>query len=277
MADTSNAGRGDRALGQRIGALVVALFWAVPFFGIIDLLVGVVPDRFPDEYDWTSLVVISTSWGLLYAVLIPVPLVAWAVRPMAWVGPQVVVIAAAILVSGLVAPAPGQVAVALLVAASGAFARMWRPRPAWSVRRLLLGRAFWPVHALLVLGLAAALYEAWAVLDAARDGAADDITNGLEHLPMQAGFTLAVPLAAAAAVWATANRVVGWWFAIVPPAISAVWFGALCATHPDLVGSLGRTMGWCTAAWGVAVGLAVWATGYRTRPASEEPGASSAA
>ena len=232
---------------------------------------GVVPDSFPDEYDWTATVVISTSWGLLFAVLIPVPLVAWAIRPMAWVGPQVVAIATAVLVAGVAALSAGQVAVALVVAASASFPRMWRPGPGWPPRRLLLGRAFWPVHTLLALGLATALYQAWVVLDAARGGAADDITNGLEHLPMQAGFTLAVPLAAAAAVWAMAYRVVGWWFAVVPPGISAVWFGALCATHPDLVGSLGRTTGWCTAAWGVAIAVAVWATGYSTRRAAPDP------
>jgi hypothetical protein len=270
MADTSGAGRDDWALGQRVGALVVALFWALPFFGVIDLLVGVVPDQFPDEYDWTSIAVVSTSWGLLFTILVPVPLVAWAIRPMAWVGPQVVIIAAAVLVAGLAALSPGQVAVALVVAASAAFPRMWRPGPGWPPRRLLLGRVFWPVHSLLVLGLAAALREAWVVLDAARGGAADDITHGLEHLPMQAGFTLAVPLAAAAAVLAMANRVVGWWFAVVPPAISAVWFGALCASHPDLVGSLGATRGWCTAAWGVVIAVAVWGTGYSTRAAGTE-------
>jgi hypothetical protein len=247
----------------------VALWWAVPFFGIIDLLVGIVPSEFPDEYDWTPTLVISTSWGLLFTVLVPVPLIAWAVRPAGWVGPQVVAIAAAVLVAGLAALAPGQVFVALLVAASVAFPRMWRPRPAWSTRRLVATPAFWPVVALVALAFGAALLQAWHVLDLARSRAAeDDNTWGLMHLPMQAGFILAMAAASAAAVWALANRMATWWFAIVPPAASAVWFGAFCASHPDLLGSLGRTTGWCTAAWGAAVAVAVWVTGYCTRPSA---------
>jgi hypothetical protein len=105
------------------------------------------------------------------------------------------------------------------------------------------------------------------VLDTAHSGAADDDnTWGLMYLPMQAGFTLATTAAAAAGVWTLGNRVISWWFAIVPPAVSAVWFGIVCASRPDLLGSLGRTAGWCTAAWGVAIAVAVWVTGYWTRP-----------
>ena len=62
-----------------------------------------------------------------------------------------------------------------------------------------------------------------------------------------------------------ANRMASWWFAIVPPAASAVWFGVVCATHPDQLGSVGGAAGWYTAAWGIAIAVAVWATGYRTR------------
>ncbi len=257
----------DRALGSRVGAVVVALWWAGPFFGIVDLLVGIIPSKFPDEYDWTSTSVTSTSWGLLFAVLVPVPLIAWAVRPTGWVGPQVVAVAAAVLVAGLAAVAAGQVFVASLVAASAAFPRMWRPRPEWSIRRLVTTPAFWPVDALVALAFGAALFQAWDALDAAGSrAAADDSSWGLMHLPVQAGFALAVAVAAAVGVWALGNRVAGWWFAIVPPASSAVWFGIFCARHPDLLGSVGTTAGWYTAAWGVAIAVAVWATGYWTKP-----------
>jgi hypothetical protein len=267
MAITAGAESADRAVGARVGAVVVALWWAVPFFGIIDLLVGIIPSKFPDEYDWTPTLVTSTSWGLLFTVLVPVPLIAWAVRPTGWVGPQVVAVGAAVLVAGLAAVAAGQIVVALLVAASAAFPRMWRPRPEWSLRRLVATPAFWPVDALVALAFGAALFQAWDVLDTAGSRAADDDnTWGLMHLPMQAGFTLAIAAAAAAGVWALGNRAASWWFAIVPPAASAVWFGVFCARHPDLLGSLGRTAGWYTAAWGVAIAVAVWATGYWTRP-----------
>ena len=208
-----------------------------------------------------------TSWGLLFTVLVPVPLIAWAIRPTGWVGPQVVAVAAAVLVAGLAALAAGQIVVALLVAASAAFPRMWHPRPEWSLRRLVATPAFWPVDALVALAFGAALLQAWDVLDTARSGAPDDDnTWGLMHLPMQGGFTLAVATAAGVAVWALGNRVANWWFAIVPPAASAVWFGVFCASHPDLLGSLGKTAGWYTAAWGLAIAVAVWVTGYWTRP-----------
>ncbi len=123
----------------------------------------------------------------------------------------------------------------LPVAASAAFPRMWRPKPKWSMRRLVTTPAFWPVDALAALALGAALFQAWDVLDTARSGAPDDDnTWGLMHLPMQAGFTLAIAAAAAAGVWALGNRVAIWWFAIVAPFASAVWFGVFCVSHPDL-------------------------------------------
>ena len=189
MAITAGTESADRAVGVRVGAVVVALWWAVPFFGIIDLLVGVIPSAFSDEYDWTQvLVVLDKSWGLLFTVLVPVPLIAWAIRPTGWVGPQVVAVAAAVLVAGLAALAAGQIVVALLVAASAAFPRMWHPRPEWSLRRLVATPAFWPVDALVALAFGAALLQAWDVLDTARSGAPDDDnTWGLMHLPMQGG------------------------------------------------------------------------------------------
>jgi len=241
-----------------VGASVVALLWAVVFFGIIDFLVAVIPSEFPD---FMPFVVLETSWGLLYTFLLPVPLIAWAVRPMGWVGPQVAAIAAAVLVAGIAAPAWGQVFVALLVAASASFPRMWRPAPRWSLRRPWATPTFWPVDALVALAMAAALVHAWDVLAAARSGVRDDNTWNLMHLPMQAGFALAVPLAAAVAVLAMANRSPGWWLAIVPPAGCAVWFGAVSARYPEAVGSLGERTGVLAAGWGVAITVAFWATG----------------
>ena len=96
------------------------------------------------------------------------------------------------LAAGVAAPARGQVFVPFLVAASAAFPRMWRPWPRWSLIRPLAKPAFWPVDALVALAMGAALVHAWDVLDAARSGVKDDDTWYLMHLPMQAGFALAV-------------------------------------------------------------------------------------
>lgn len=117
--------------------------------------------------------------------------------------------------------------------------------------------AFWPVDALVALAMGAALVHAWDVLDAARSGVRDDDTWYLMDLPMQAGFALTVPVAAAVAVLALANGVAGWWLAILPPAGCAMWFGAVCAKNPELVGSLGELPGLFAAGWGIAVAVAL--------------------
>jgi hypothetical protein len=244
------------------------LGWAFPFFGIIDFLVAIIPSEFPD---FVRVVVLETSWGLLYAFLLPMPLIAWAVRPVGWVGPQIAGIAVAVLVAGLVAPAWGQVFVAVLVAASVAFPRMWRPWPRWSLSRPFARPAFWPVTALVTLALAGALVHAWDILDAARSGVKDDDTWNLMHLPMQAGFALAVPVAAAVAVLALANDVAGWWFAIVPPAGCAMWFGGVSMKYPEVVGSLGELSGRLAAIWGFAVAIALWITGLWVARAGAAP------
>ena len=242
------------------------------FFGVIDLHVGIDPSQYPS---FSQFVVVETSWGLLYSCLLPVPLIAWALRPVGWVGPQVVAVAGAVLVTGVAAAAWGQVFVSFVVAASASFPRMWRPRPHWSMQpaphdaRALADRC--------ALGdrLGGAVWHAWDVLETARSGVSDDDTWGLMHLPMHAGFALAVPAAAAVALLAVAHGVSGWWFAIVPPAVSAVWFGVVCTRYPDLLGSLGETAGWLAIAWGTATAVAVWTTGFWIRIADVTPAAGS--
>jgi hypothetical protein len=135
-------------------------------------------------------------------------------------------------VAGIAAAAWGQVLVAVLIAACAGFPRMWRPRPVLEPSPGHV-RTFWPVNALVVIGLAAARVHAWDILRTARTGVKDDDTWYLMHLPMDAGFALAVPAAAGMAVLAMANRMGNGWFPIVPPSASAVWFGVVCATHPD--------------------------------------------
>ena len=75
----------------------------------------------------------------------------------------------------------------------------------------------------MALAIGAALVHACDVLDAARSGVRDDDTWYLMHLPMQAGFGLAVPVAAAVAVLALANGVAGWRLVMLPPAGCAIW------------------------------------------------------
>ena len=108
---------GDAVRGHvvaRIVTIVVALFWGVAFFGVIDLITVPIQDEtFYQHY------LIETGWGLLYTLLVMVPLILWAVRPQWRVFPQqVFVVAAAVLLTGLLTPAPRQVLVAILLALS---------------------------------------------------------------------------------------------------------------------------------------------------------------
>jgi hypothetical protein len=259
MAVTVDPERPDRGVGARLGAVLVALFWATLFFGIIDL--SVVPDHDLEFYEHYLL---ETGWGLLFTVLVPLPLLSWAVRPQGWNGPQLAAIALAVLLAGFVGLAPGQVFVAVLVAGCGAFPRMWRPRPQWSVRRLARP-AYWPLNALVAVGMGAALVYAWDMLDAARGGANDDNTNGLMHLPMQAAFGLAVAASAVVAVVSLANGVRGSWFGFVPAALSAVWFGVVARAYPDHLGSIGEVGGILAIGWGAGLLVAALGTGMLTR------------
>ena len=154
IAITAGTGVTERAVMSRVAAVAVALWWAVLFFGVIDLHVGIDPSQYPS---FSQFVVVETSWGLLYSVLLPVPLIAWA--------------APARRVGGTAgrrgrrggagdrcgASGLGSDVVSLVVAASASFPRMWRPRPHWSMSRLgCMTPALWPVDALLAIGLGGA-------------------------------------------------------------------------------------------------------------------------
>jgi hypothetical protein len=250
-----------------VGAGSVALVWALPFFGIIDL--SVVPSGDREFYPFYLL---ETGWGLLFTILIPVPLVAWAVRPQPWNGPQVIAVAVAMLVTGLVALAPVQVFVALLVAASAAFPPMWRPRPRWSERGALVRPMCWPLDALVLVSVTAAAVYGWDMIDAARSGLPDDDTNGRMHLPMQAAFALALAASAVVATLALAQGGAGWGFAFAPAALSAVWFGVVSRAYPDHLGSLGKVGGAVAIGWGVALVLIAAATGPAVRRTAHSRG-----
>jgi hypothetical protein len=270
VATKAGTAAADRAAGSRVGAAAVALFWAVLFFGIIDLMVAITPSMFPE---FTRYMALESSWGLLYTCLIPMPLLAWAVRPVGWVGPQVLAIAVCVLVAGIGGFALGQVFVAVfMVAASASFPRMWRPPPRWAVPRsdpssawrAVAAPVFWPVDAAVFFGIGMAAVHAWDVLGSVST-AEDDNTWGLMHGPMQAGFALAVPVAAGVAVLAMANAVGGWWFAVVPPAVSAIWFGVVSVRYPDLAGSAGEVGGVLAICWGGSVAALTWGTGWLRR------------
>jgi hypothetical protein len=241
----------------RVLAAVFSLLWAVLFFGIIDLLVvPIQDDRFYEYY------VVETGWGLLYTVLVPVPLIAWALHPQ-WLvhAQQVVAVGCAVLMTGALAPVPGQVFVGGLLAVGGAAIWWSTERRLWPVRGLSVRGASRLLVVLVIASALAAVAYAWKVFEASRAGQPDDNTWGLMHLPMQAAFGVAVAASAAVAVLAGGAGVRGWRFAVLPSAASAVWFGVVCTVYPDHVGSLGKVGGMAAIGWGLALAALAWGTG----------------
>ena len=238
--------RGSR-IAARVVAAVAAVFWGFLWFGLIDLLVVVEQDeRFHEHY------LLESGWGLLYLVLVTVPLVVLAVRPgdptaLAQVG----VCAAAVVVGGVWAYAwppllngLGLLATVALLAwlGRGSVGTWRRPDPAL----LLLG----------VVALPAAVVYGHPLARNTTD--VEDITNGVSHYPMQAALGLAVVgLVGLAAV--SRSRLPAW-----TAAFSAVWLGVESMVYPDLAASLGATGGGLTVVWGVLVVVAVEVARRRT-------------
>ena len=248
---------GDQAsrgvfVAARVVAVVAALFWGVLFFGIIDLLV--VPSQ---EEEFFESYLLDTGWGLLYTVLVMLPLVIWAVRPDRDVFlQQVLAGAAAVLLGGLAALALGQVCVAGLLAGSAVLPAALAGRPLWPVRELSVSGSSRLLGGLALVAAVSALIYAVQMIHASYTGAVDDNTWGLMHLPMQASFGLALAGSASICVLAGGARALGWRFSAMPAAASAVWIGVVSVNYPDHVSSLGTAGGVTAIAWGITFGVA---------------------
>lgn len=236
----------SRRVAARAVASVAAVFWGFFWFGLIDLLVVVEQDeRFHEHYLFES------GWGLLYLVMVTVPLVVLALRP----GDPVAV---------------AQLGTATLaVLAGAAWGTAWPQL--WNGLGLVLtvGLVAWlgsarpvrwrrPDPVLSVLAVVASPAAVTYGAPLARNTAdVEDITNGVSHYPMQASLALAmVGLVALAAV--TRNRLPAW-----TAAFSAVWLGVESIAYPELGASLATTGGALTAAWGVLVVASVEAARRR--------------
>jgi hypothetical protein len=79
-------------------------------------------------------------------------------------------------------------------------------------------------------------------------------------------------LADAVAGLASAHGASGWWFAFVPPAGCAMWFGVVSARYPDRLASLGDSGASLAVRWGVLLLLVAWGLGFFLRPVRHLPG-----
>jgi hypothetical protein len=242
---------GRRRLAARVVASGAAVFWGFFWFGLLDLLVVVEQDPLFDQN-----YLFESGWGLLYLVLVAVPLVVLAKRPGQPIAiAQLVVDTLAVLVGALWRGSFPQLWNGLGLALTvGLLAWLGRGRPIeWHRPDSVLSL-------LALIGLPAALVYGVPLIRNTTE--TEDITNGVSHWPMQASLALAVVgLVALAAV--SRGRLPAW-----TAALSALWLGVESVVYPDLRASLGTTGGILTAIWALLVLVAVEVATGRGGPAA---------
>lgn len=241
-----------RSRAARVVAGAGALFWGYFWFGLTDLLVVLDQDSvFRKNY------ILESGWGLLFLVLVAVPLVVLTVHPGSPVAvTHLAVVTIAVLLGGLLRPAWPQLLIGLgllvmvvLVAwiGNGRLVRWQRPDPALSV--------------LVLAALPAAVAYGCQLIR--NTTVKEDVTNGVTHWPIQASLALAiVALVGLAAV--TRDRLPGW-----TAGFAALWLGVESAVYPDLNASLGRLWGLLVAGWAVVVLVALQIARHRVPPPSK--------
>lgn len=247
VTDRGRQGSAGSAASRHRSSAVLGVL----FFGIIDLTVAIDQDeRFLEHY------LLETGWGLLYTVLVMVPLLLWGVHPRQEVLlQQVFATGVAVMLSGLAALAVGQCVAAALVALSAVAPLRVAGRPALLWKGLSIRGANLGLLTLAMVAVVASVIYAVAMVAAAYSDAVDDETWGLWHLPMQAGFGLALAASAVVGVTAAAAGTPGWQLSFMPAALSAAWFGVVSMLYPNHLGSLGALGGAACVAWGVALAV----------------------
>lgn len=224
----------------RVVAGLSAAFWAIPFFGLADLLVIVVNDP-----DWKSSYLLELGWGVLFTLLVSVPLAVAAVRGVTGVVvAQVAAVAVAVAVAALVAGYPRQLVPALMLALdAGVLAGLAGIR-----RRLRIRLDPWPRVVVGIGALGGGYYAALLLHDFPATN--PDITWGLDHQPMQ--VALGIAMITVGAVATSSLDVQGWRIPVWTLGAAVAAVGAASVAYPGLSGSAGTALGWAAGAWAVA-------------------------
>jgi hypothetical protein len=225
---------------RRVLAGVLAAFWGLVWFGLVDVLTAVLRDP-----GFTQGYALEMGWGLFHLVLVAGPLVALAVRPRGQVPVAMLAVATTAVLIAALWGWSGPVALegAGLLATTAVMGRVRIPR----VRPALVQGV------LAVVALPFALWYAATWVNAMDPTPSlDDITNGISHYPLQAAFGFAL-VGNCALVALTRSRL-----AAVSVALCAVGFGAESLVDPDLDASLGTLGGVLLIAWGLAVAASVF-------------------
>ena len=255
-----------RRRARRAVAALGALFWGFFFYGLIDLLVPVVSmEGFYESY------LLETGWGVLYLMLVAVPLLCVAIRPE-FTSPiaQVALAGCAVGVIAVLTPAWLQLLPAAgLLLTAGLVHLLAVPQTEHSPFRwnrvVRAGvREDWSN---LLLTLAAAVPLIWFAAEmvaSTREGRPpiDDITAGLDHWPMQAALALTILFTAGLA----AVREDGWQVSAWTVIAATAWMGAFSIAYPQHAGSFGRPGGWMAILWSALFALATLRSSRRPGP-----------
>ena len=241
---------------------LLAVFWLVPLFGLIDLLTTALGNEmFREHY------LLELGWGLLYTVLVAVPLLALVPRRAAGLVWQLLAVAAGVAAGALVAGYPAQLVIVLLLVATAALAA-----GVTSVRLTRPGRVRVDVPLLVpavLLIVPAVLYGVHVTNDLATP--TTDITLGLDHRPMQAGLAFAALFVALLAAVAAGSRVPGWRVSAWTAGVTVGWMGFESVLFPRLEASFGTVLGIVAMGWAAVLVVVAELRARRTFP--PEPGA----
>lgn len=231
------------SLGARLLAWVLAGVSAVLFMGLIDL--ATLPGWVNQEFEWE--VPLEVSWGSLFTFFLAGGYVWVAMLPHR---PE----------PGLVQVAIASVALAFSAAAGSDVRPLWVAAAA-ALSALLLafmtqrsgagGASSWSVAG-WQLELAAAGMFLWLpytveALEASRAGVVGDITNGIEHWPVQAATGAALMLASLlSALWDPGRQLLR-----ATCCLSAAFIGMGQLAYPDRAGAMDGDL------WGI--GVILWA------------------
>jgi hypothetical protein len=248
-----------RTTTARILAAVLCLVAAVPYFGVIDLvtLIGWVNP----EYVWP--VPLEVSWGVLFTFFLAGGYGWIAVTPKsAAPGLTALLLGGVALLAGAAAgldprPVPIGVAVIVSVVILALLTGTRLSALTWSVS--------WPHVVLSAVGALLWIPYISSALEESRRGIGREITNGVDHWPVQAAAGLAILVGAVLlAFWPSGHRMIG-----VAVSFAGGIIGVAVLAYPDRDGAT-EGMIWAILAvvWALAVASARSSSTVR-RPAGE--------
>jgi hypothetical protein len=231
---------------ERIAAAVFAIFWAVLFFGVIDLSVIASPGVF------VPVVALEASWGVLFTFFVAGALLAVTWRPGDSVpaAVQLAVVAAALLTSCLLGLDRAPLPVAAVLAITSALVLRLNVLRRPDVLTLA-------VHRPTALAAAvAAPFWLWYAGDAFANSRErmqqDDVTWGMNHWPVHGATALALAAAALlAAFWPHGRRQLA-----VTTSLAGTVLGAASLAYPSSAGAMSsRAWSFGVILWSVTLGL----------------------